>query len=168
MNNHYQYLQTNYFNSINKFRVIILLFAIIFIGCNEELDMPEDFSISDMDTVLCLAKIDGNYIEVKLDEAPYYLDGGYEGYIQAIMEELNYPAEARENGIEGICVINYNITEEGKVESIEVIEDPGGGIGMSSITSIQLATEGISFSPAILNGSPIEVKKELEIKFKLL
>ena len=80
---------------------------------------------------------------------------------------VTYPAEARENGIEGICVVNYEITEEGTVENIEAIQDPGGRIGESATETIGLITEGVSFSPGILNNNPVRVKKELEIRYKL-
>ena len=119
------------------------------------------------DTALCLVEIDGKFEEIELDEQPKYLDGGDEGFTTAFGMNVIYPAEARENGIEGICVVNYEITEEGTVENIEAIQDPGGRIGESATETIGLITEGVSFSPGILNNNPVRVKKELEIRYKL-
>jgi hypothetical protein len=80
---------------------------------------------------------------------------------------ISYPAEARENGNEGICIIHYEITSQGAVENISVIQDPGGGIGESAAATIASVTSGISFGPGMLDGNPVRVKKGIEIKFEL-
>lgn len=139
--------------------VVLLVFAV---GC--EKDNGE--SIID-ETAICLVEIDGEFIEIELDVEPEYLNGGTEGFAKAISENLRYPGEARENGIEGKCIIHYEITEEGTVENVQAIQDPGGGIGDASIGVLEMVTEGISFSPGILNGNPVKVRKGLSLKFKI-
>ena len=111
--------------------------------------------------------VDGNFKEVELDEAPSYIKGGYDGFLHAIAEEVSYPAEARENDIQGICIVNYEITEQGTVENIVATQDPGGGIGESAVETIESVTAGVSFSPGILNGISVRVRKGLELKYKL-
>ena len=148
---------------INRFTVITLIFAILIMGCDKD-DEP---STSYKSTDLCLVKINDNFEEIELDEVPIFLNGGEDGFIMGIGEAITYPPEARENGIEGLCIINYEITEEGKVENIEAIQDPGGNIGDSVIGIVESVTEGISFSPGILDNNPVRVKKELELEYKI-
>jgi hypothetical protein len=143
-------------------KIFALAFIFIIIGCAKDGD---ENSISE--TGLCLAYIDGNFIEVELDEVPRYINGGYDGFIRAIVEHISYPAEARENNIQGTCIVIYEITEQGTVENIIATQDPGGGIGGSAVETIGNVTTGVSFSPGILNGIPVRVRKELSIKYKL-
>ena len=152
----------NWIRSINKINSIALILILFIVGCKKE----DDESLVN-DTGLCLVEIDGNFEEIELDEVPEYLNGGKEGFLNAIYEDIVYPAEARENGIEGLCVVNYEIAVNGAVENIKAIQDPGGRIGDSTIETIELITQGVSFSPGILNGKPVRVKKELELRFKL-
>ena len=155
------FFQLNWPCSINSISLITLIFVLLTVSCkNDDEDLIND-------TDLCLVEINGNFEEIELEEKPVYLNGGDKGFTKAISDNISYPAEARENGIEGLCIINYEITEDGKVENIETLQDPGGGIGDSAVGTIELITEGISFSPGLLNGNPIRVKKELELKYSL-
>ena len=154
---------SNFLLAINRLPVIILIFAIVIIGCGKD----EESWTSYKSTDLCLVKINDNFEEIELDEVPVFLNGGEDEFLMAIGGAITYPAEARENGIEGLCIINYEITEEGKVENIEAIQDPGGNIGNSAIGTVESVTEGISFSPGMLNNNPVRVKKELELKYKI-
>jgi hypothetical protein len=144
----------------------ISLFAFIFycglIGCQKE---ANESSVSE--TGLCLVLVDGKFEEIELDEKPQYINGGQEGFYHNIYEEITYPAEARENHIQGTCLCNYEITEFGTVENIVITQDPGGGIGNEVIRTIEIVTDGISFEPGIYNGNPVRVKKGLSILFKL-
>ncbi len=155
-------LHQSWISSLNKIMIIALGVIFIIISCDKNGD---ENLISD--TGLCLVQIDGNFKEVELDEAPSYIKGGYDGFLHAIAEEVSYPAEARENDIQGICIVNYEITEQGTVENIVATQDPGGGIGESAVETIESVTAGVSFSPGILNGISVRVRKGLELKYKL-
>ena len=146
----------------NRINLIIVIFSFLIIGCNKE----NNESLLN-DTGLCLVEVDGNFEILDLDEAPEYLDGGKEGLNSAFLGTISYPALARENGIQGSCIINYEITVDGTVENIVATQDPGGGIGASAVDSFESITEGTSFSPGILNENPVRVKKEMEIRYKL-
>ncbi|MFZ1679203.1 MAG: energy transducer TonB [Saprospiraceae bacterium] len=131
------------------------------VSCNKD----EGTSINDTD--FCLVEINGTFENVDLDEPPEYLNGGHEGFIKEILKVIKYPVEARENNIQGICILHYEITEQGTVENIVVIQDPGGGIGESAVVALETVTAGISFSPGILNGVAVRVRKELKLTYKL-
>jgi len=138
----------------------MIIITIGIIGCSD------DDRIFNEDG-LCLVEIDGIFQDVELDEYPEYLNEGNEGFTSGLYLELKYPAEARANGIEGTCLLNYEITEEGRVENIVVIQDPGAGIGNASVQSLFSTTEGISFKAGILNNRSVRVKKDLNIIFRL-
>lgn len=143
---------------------LIIFFAILlFTSCSKK----EEPGVQAAEGQLCLVEINGNFIEAELDEMPTYLNGGEEGFFSAILEAANYPAEARAAGIEGRCILQYEITETGEVENIEVMQDPGGGIGASAQEALATATAGPVFSPAMLDGAPVRVRKSLDIDYRL-
>ncbi|MFK8006010.1 MAG: energy transducer TonB [Saprospiraceae bacterium] len=151
-----------------KLILILNIISLLFIfSCKKESEKIEIKEPEIEELTTCLAEIDGTFQEVILDENPEYLDGGFNGLIFNLISTIVYPAEARENGIEGFSSANFDITEEGKVENVEIIENPGGGIGEELKTTIEEITSGISFSPGILNGNPIKVQKTLVATFKL-
>jgi hypothetical protein len=147
--------------------IILGLFSLLFIFSCKKDDEKIDEKIEVEEPVPCLAEIDGILQEVILDENPEYLDGGLDGFISNLFDTILYPADARENGIEGFTSVSYEITEEGKVKNVEIIENPGGGIGEELKLTLEEITPGISFLPGILNGNPIRVQKALSLTFKL-
>ena len=151
--------------SIGWVQYHIILFICIFLGngCSSE-DNETSNTINNSD--LCLVFVDGNFIETELDIEPEFLNGGYEGFVDELRPLLLYPEEARENNIEGLCIVSYEITVEGSVNNIVATQDPGGGIGSSAESAIGTTTDGISFRPGMLNGEKVRGKKELEIEFK--
>jgi len=145
-------------------RLTLFLFFSVFLSCAED-DPTFDTSIADAD--FCLVEIDGEFQDISLDLRPEFLDNGSEGFVIASYGVIKYPASARENGTQGTCVLNYEITESGTVENIVIVQDLGDGIGEESKRTLLLITEGVSFSPGILNNSAVRVKKRMSIKFKL-
>ena len=81
----------------------LMICVLAFTGCEQDDDL-------NIDDGTCLVEVDGEFENIPLDEAPVYLNGGSEGYLQAIYDNLKYPAEARENSIEGTCITTYEIT----------------------------------------------------------
>ena len=151
-------------NKLNVLTFFVLFItATLFIGCSDD-----EASFEFDEEELCFIDTgNGDFRELKLSEAPIYLDGGHEGFLSAFYENNNYPAAARENGIEGVCDLQYEITEEGTIENIVILQDPGGGIGAGASSALQETTAGVSFSPGFLNDDPVRVRKELRITYKL-
>jgi len=149
---------------VGKVYILTFVFIVLlmFFGCSTD---NESSLITESD--LCLVEVDDEFIDVELDEDPEFIDGGEEGFINELYEVISYPAEARENSIEGLCLINYVITKEGTIENIEAVEEPGGGIGASAVLALSSVTVGTSFSPGILTGETVRVKKELNINYRL-
>ena len=88
------------------FPIITFIFSILILGCKKD-----DFVTTVENTNLCLVEINGNFEEIEVDEIPVFLDGGDEGFAGEIGDAITYPAEARENGIEGVCLSLIHISE---------------------------------------------------------
>ena len=134
---------------------MLTVFLLLTTGCQKD------------DSLYCWVEIEGDFELLAIDKAPEFINGGDSGFNVALLEETMYPVEARENGIEGRAVLQYEITMTGEVMNIIIIEDPGGGLGAEVVRTLEVVTEGIAFYPAELNGMAITVRKELPVIFSL-
>ncbi len=144
-----------------KFSFFIL--GILLITCCQQ----EDDELVVAGDEECLIEVNGNYEIGSLDQEPTYIDGGKDSLYIRVLREIKYPPEARENGIEGESIIRYDITVEGEIADLEVIQNPGGGIGEETKRAFELPTTGVSFNPGILNGEAVRVRKTFKAIFRL-
>jgi len=75
-----------------------------------------------------------------------------------------YPAKARQRGIEGHVVLKIKVSERGDVEQVRVVEaDPVGVFEDVTIAAVQHWT----FDPAKYKGSPVAISVSQRIPFRL-
>jgi len=55
-----------------------------------------------------------------------------------LSSKLNYPALARENGIAGTAVIRFIVEKDGSLTNLEIVKDPGGGLGKEALRVTKL------------------------------
>ena len=88
--------------------------------------------------------------------------------LQYIYENLKYPTEAKDAGLEGQCVIQFIVAIDGSIENIKVVRDIGGGCGeavRNVISSMNnMPSKWISGKQS---GKPVKVMYTLPVKFKL-
>lgn len=97
------------------------------------------------------------------NEVPQY-PGGYEALIEYLISHLNYPKDAKEQGLQGQVVISFVIEENGEVSSAKIIKGIGGGCDEEALRVIELMPD---WQPAYKDGSPIRVLFNMPITFKL-
>ena len=79
-------------------------------------------------------------------------------------QQIPYPPEARKLGIEGKVRLRVDIDKKGRVVKVQVLQDPGGGLGQAAAKAIK----GFHFSPAIgLSGKPVDYRITYTYVFKL-
>lgn len=148
---------------INKLYFCAVLLSLLCMSCSDDTDTGNTFDAGDM----CLVEVNGSYEDLEVDRRPEFLDGGQVGFAQAMLSTVKYPAEARENGIEGKTVVQYVIYTDGSVQNINIIENPGSGLGETTAEALALVTVGQSFSPALLDGNPVNVQKEMILTYSI-
>lgn len=140
---------------ITYFSLFVFILCFIQIGCTkEETTEPIEHWV----------EINGTYELMTVTKGAEYI-GGQAAFFKAIAEEISYPAEARENDISGTVIIQFEVTEQGKVENTTIIEDIGGGCGEEAKRTLEVITQGVSFHPAEIDGVPVRVRMDLPIKF---
>ncbi|WP_373548998.1 energy transducer TonB [Haliscomenobacter sp.] len=89
----------------------------------------------------------------------------FRGVLQKYLaEQLEYPTIAKENGIQGIVVIQFVVNEEGKITNPFIAKDIGGGCGEEALRVVRSMPEWLAGKQ---RGVPVKVQMNLPVKFKL-
>jgi TonB family protein len=85
-----------------------------------------------------------------------------------IYSNLQYPEEAKKNGIEGNTVIQFIIMENGTVAELNIVRDIGHGCGEETARVIQqMNDDNMIWTPGIHLKRLVKVLYTLPIRFKL-
>ncbi|HXI56942.1 MAG TPA: TonB family protein, partial [Polyangia bacterium] len=79
--------------------------------------------------------------------------------------EAQYPAEARDKGIEGEVALLIDVGADGKVQSVGIAE-PANPPGVGFEEAAVAAAQQFEFEPAEVDGKPIAVQINYRFKFK--
>ena len=84
--------------------------------------------------------------------------------LKFIYSNIKYPQTARENGVEGMVVLQFVVDRDGTVLNPEALRDPGGGLGAEAIRVANLMPKWI---PGKQRGKPVKIRYTLPVRFKL-
>jgi len=81
-----------------------------------------------------------------------------------VLERVNpiYPWQARSHGIGGEVILDATVAPNGSVRTVAVISGPA-----SLTDAAVMAVRQWRFSPALLNGKPVQVQQRITVVFKL-
>ena len=111
--------------------------------------------------------VDGEPNKPKEDQPFVFVEQmpAFRGVLQKYLaEQLEYPTIAKENGIQGIVVIQFVIDKEGKITNPFIAKDIGGGCGEEALRVVRSMPEWL---PGKQRGVPVKVQMNLPVKFKL-
>ncbi|MFN7115397.1 MAG: energy transducer TonB [Saprospiraceae bacterium] len=88
--------------------------------------------------------------------------------LEFIYKNIEYPAIARENNIEGTVVVRFVVDKDGTVKDAQVVREIGGGCGEEAVRVVKLMNEMPErWSPGKQRGRPVKVYFTLPVKFIL-
>ena len=90
--------------------------------------------------------------------------GGITGLTNYMIQNLTYPSAAKEANVQGMVVVSFIVTAEGKVEHVEVLRGIGSGCDEEAVRVI--SNSGI-WTPGKNGGNAVAVKMTLPVQFKL-
>lgn len=99
---------------------------------------------------------DGIYVAA--DEPPQLIGG-----IESLYRRAQYPAAARQAGLEGTVYLRFVVSEEGRVQNAVVSRGIGMGCDMEALRLINAAR----YIPGKVQGRPVKVWQNLQITFQL-
>lgn len=100
---------------------------------------------------------------IDVDNMPQF-PGGDKAMIHFIQENIEYPMEAMNLGIQGIVRVNFVITPNGSVAEISVLNSIHPSLDAEAYRIISLLPNWI---PAMCEGKPVPFLYEIPIKFQL-
>lgn len=90
--------------------------------------------------------------------------GGEQVMNKFISNNLKYPAEAKENGVEGIVEVGFLVMTDGKLQEIKVLKLVDPDLEKEAVRIVGIMPRWI---PAQKDGTPIEAPYKIEIPFIL-
>lgn len=90
--------------------------------------------------------------------------GGDEARLNYLATNMHYPAEARENGIQGTVYITFVIETDGSITNIRLLNWIGGGLAEEALRVVK---EMPKWKPAVQRGKAVRVQFNMPIKFTL-
>ena len=97
-----------------------------------------------------------------VDEIPVP-PGGIAGLTNYMIKNLKYPTAAKEAKVQGMVVISFIVTAEGKVENVEVLRGIGSGCDEEAVRVI---SQSGTWTPAKKGGKTVASKMTLPVQFK--
>jgi protein TonB len=98
-----------------------------------------------------------------VEEQPGY-PGGDESRIRYLQENIKYPEEAKELGIQGKVFVTFVVEVDGSITDVRVLRGIGGGCDEEAIRVVRSMPKWV---PGKQRGVPVRVQFNLPIKFTL-
>jgi len=111
---------------------------------------------------------DGNIVYNKAEIDPMY-DGGKKAMMKYLRENITFPKEAEENGIEGTVFVDFIVAANGSVREVGVTDAPGEVVDQSfRAEAIRVVTAMPKWIPGRQHGKAVQVKFSLPISFQMI
>jgi periplasmic protein TonB len=91
--------------------------------------------------------------------------GGYKGLQKYFDDNLEYPTDAQDQGVEGIVRIGFTVDEKGKLMN-PMVEGNNEGYGLDE-EALRVVSKMPTWVPGKINGKPVKTKFTLPVKFVL-
>ena len=90
--------------------------------------------------------------------------GGKEALMKFISENVKYPKEAEEKGLQGRVVVRYVIEKDGSISEVEIAKSVNEYLDAEAIRVVNAMPKWI---PGKQKGEPVRVKFTIPITFRL-
>ncbi|MBU6342663.1 MAG: TonB family protein [Bacteroidetes bacterium] len=97
-------------------------------------------------------------------QKPPSFPGGDAELMKYLNKNIEYPALAKENNIQGSAVLTFVVNKDGSVSDVTIIKDPGGGCGKEAVRVVKNMPK---WSAGEANGHPVKVRFTLPVRFRL-
>ncbi|MBN3519578.1 TonB family protein [Algoriphagus lutimaris] len=90
--------------------------------------------------------------------------GGMSGLMAFMMENLKYPEQAKEKGVEGVVVVSFVVQQDGSISNPEILKGIGAGCDEEAIRVVKAFP---SWTPGEKDGKKVNTQIQLPVKYKL-
>ncbi|GAA4458409.1 hypothetical protein GCM10023189_30620 [Nibrella saemangeumensis] len=90
--------------------------------------------------------------------------GGMQNLVPYLSQTIRYPAEARQNGVEGKVFVSFVVNMDGSISDVTVLKGLGYG---TDEEAVRVVSNMPKWEPGTQRGRPVNVKYNLPIAFSL-
>lgn len=98
-----------------------------------------------------------------VDEQPSFR-GGEKARMRYLVEAINYPDEAVDNGIEGVVFVQFVVEKDGSVSNVKLLR---GVHDLLDEEALRVVSGMPSWNPGKVDGKPVRVLQTLPVRFRL-
>lgn len=98
-----------------------------------------------------------------VEDAPEF-PGGDKKRIEFLAENIKYPNEAREFGVQGTVYVGFVVEKDGSIKDPRVLRGIGGGCDEATLRAIRLMPK---WKPGSQRGKPVRVRMTLPVRFSV-
>lgn len=111
---------------------------------------------------------DGKIIYNKAEVDPKYV-GGEKALMEYLRNNLQYPKEADDKGLEGTVFVDFVVAADGTVGAVEIMNEPGEEVDESLRNeAIRVVSAMPKWEPGRQRGKAVDVKYSLPITFQMI
>ncbi|MCF6352857.1 MAG: energy transducer TonB [Cyclobacteriaceae bacterium] len=131
---------------------------------NVKMVLPVTFSLhpSANKNTLEIEQLKGVSLE-NVDKMPEY-KGGIPTFYTYVLANLEYPQQARQDGIEGKVIVKFVVTKNGDIKDATVLKGIGAGCDKAAL---EIIINSKGWTPGEHENKPVDVQMALPITFKL-
>lgn len=90
--------------------------------------------------------------------------GGMSGLMAFMMENLKYPEQAKEKGVEGVVIVSFVVQQDGSISNTEILKGIGAGCDEEAIRVVKAFP---NWTPGEKDGKKVNTQIQLPVKYKL-
>lgn len=144
-----------------------MFFLLVFISYSQEIKKEEQSTENKYDPVLLVAPneqpADSDSVFTIVEVMPQF-PGGNGALLKYILDNIQYPKNARKTGTEGDVYVTFMLDREGKVTEPKVLKGVSEELDAEAIRVVSAMPQ---WTPGTQNGKPVMVQYNLPVRFKL-
>lgn len=137
---------------LKLFLLFLVSFLFSYSGVAQDVSSQNDSSSNEEDELIQV-----------VEEMPDF-PGGTKELSLFLENNLNYPSEARESGVQGIVFVSFIVESDGHLSNVKVLRSLGSGCDEEAI---RLVKSMPNWKPGKHRGAAVRVSYILPVKFKL-
>lgn len=129
----------------------------------ETATLPEGTSIQNELTAPVASNANDDIITGVPEKLPEF-PGGVEALYKWLMDNLQYPKECMEQGIQGRVLVHFIVKKDGSITDVQAVRSPHEKLSEEAVRIVKMMPK---WTPGKQNGKPVQSEFNLPIFFKL-
>lgn len=147
-----------------KNTILIFLLSLFCISANAQSDSTESIEApQESNPKKSAIKAEAPSVFTYVEQMPEYA-GGESEMLRFIKENLKYPEEALEEGLEAKVYVKFVVDENGAINNVTSVRPAGSGFDEEAIRVVESMPE---WKPGKQNGKAVKVHFQIPIRFSI-